>query len=996
MASTVHQYPLPNKHNDVVEDVNTLRTVLNNIDIDVDKLEQKIAEKEETVSDLENRAVHCSFAVENSEIQNIGSSRYVVVNTEGNGFECLEGGGDAGGEVSQCSIKRTDANFDTAWGNVLDVSKNGMTVQENVETSSVNETHIFCDVVEINNEEQLPKVELINFQENSDRTLESNESILLRDSLELIDETEQVATDKNFGLVKIGNGININNGIISANVIQKATIETAGIVKIGNGVAINNGVISRDVISPATYNDFGVVKIGNGLKVNSIDELEIGDMGASGTIYDLGRVKGCSNGIVELDENILVYRLNITADIIIHFEYCFEVQNDFAFILELVSDGSHLVAFNENLNPQMSTLPINRGITKIKFNKRLGVPYYNLEISRLDAPEPTLLTPNYGDNVISNLIVWHNGSDHDAHNLVVDGTSNLNFFGRELYLEFGTLVVVDYVYFTSANSEALGEFYLKGSNDKTNWTTLLYKNGESISGKVYTETKGCYRYYKLYIGWKNSNYPRSIQLWGTELDNNESELVLLTPTMSSNTMPWVTISYSNLHEGSAANVTSETPSTYVYIKYSSTDTSDLTRWIKYEFTEPTVANFLDVCSHGDNLNRSMRWYKLEGSNDNENWTLLLERQYQRDFYKYESRYHEFENSTAYTFYRLTCLETGTTDEYWKIGRFRLFRRDPGKRHLNENRLVPKLSSNSQDGYEASASSQYDGNHAPFYAFDGASNTKWASRGTGTQWLQIKLPTATISNVVQIISRSDGNFNNQAPRDFEIRGSNDGETWTTLTSQIGVSWSSQGQIRRFDFENENAYLYYRLVITANNGGGDYSLGEFIIGNKIREYKRYLEKYDYLVPQMSSNSQDGYVVSASSEFPAHPAYMAFDRVNGDGNKWITNTGVALIGSWLKIKLPAAQVAHVFSIRDCGESRYMNRMPAGFKIQGSNDDSSWTDLVVVTSTSWSLNETKTWSIENETAYQFYRLLITSCSGDVAGVSEFGIYVRHYVQEY
>ena len=83
----------------------------------------------------------------------------------------------------------------------------------------------------------------------------------------------------------------------------------------------------------------------------------------------------------------------------------------------------------------MTELPINRGITKLSISKKMWVPYYEAVVSKIGAPDPTLLTPNYGDNVTSNLIVWHNGADHDAHNLLVAGTSNLNFFGRELYFE---------------------------------------------------------------------------------------------------------------------------------------------------------------------------------------------------------------------------------------------------------------------------------------------------------------------------------------------------------------------------------------------------------------------------------------------------------------------------------------------------------------------------------------------------------------------------------
>jgi hypothetical protein len=80
-------------------------------------------------------------------------------------------------------------------------------------------------------------------------------------------------------------------------------------------------------------------------------------------------------------------------------------------------------------------------------------------------------------------------------------------------------------------------------------------------------------------------------------------------------------------------------------------------WIQYEFSEPKVANFLDMASHQSETQRTARWFKLIASNDSENWDLLLEREYQEDWKQYETRYFELENETAYKFYRLVCSYT---------------------------------------------------------------------------------------------------------------------------------------------------------------------------------------------------------------------------------------------------------------------------------------------------------------------------------------------------
>lgn len=138
-----------------------------------------------------------------------------------------------------------------------------------------------------------------------------------------------------------------------------------------------------------------------------------------------------------------------------------------------------------------------------------------------------------------------------------------------------------------------------------------------------------------------------------------------------------------------------------------------------------------------------------------------------------------------------------------------------------------------------ASSEYDKDHVAANAFDGSSDTKWASKERGNQWLQIKLPKATVCNSAQIASRgdNDGYFVNQAPRDFEIQGSTDGECWVSLCKKEGISWDNlSGETKSFLFKNSTAYTYYRLVITADNEPDDkdiknYSLSQFKVGRTI---------------------------------------------------------------------------------------------------------------------------------------------------------------------
>jgi hypothetical protein len=994
MITPNRHYALPNKIHDVVDDINELRSTFGKIDGDIKTNEDQIEELEERVSDLENRVIHFPNSESNTEIQNFAANRYLIVNQDGDGLECLEGGGNAGGKLNQSSIKKSDRNFDTAWGDVLSISKNGVTIQENSETSQGNEVHILVNEVEIENDEQLPKVELTNCRAKSDLVPESNLSVIFCDEIEEVEEEPQIATNLNYGFIKVGNGISVDDGIISAPIITKATENNAGIIKTGDGLINESGKISRAEIEPATFSNFGVIKLGDNLSINSNGEMEIDEMANAATIYNLGNVKICSDGIVELEEKTLIYRLLITEDLVIHFRTEFESRADFSFVLELVSDGTHLVAFNENLNPKMNTLPINRGTTKIKFTKKQGVPSYDFEISRLDAPNPILLTPNYGDDINSNLMVTHNGSDWNAHDMLKTSTNDMNFWGREFFFEFSTLVVVDYIFchFRYSNN-ALGEFWLKASNDKKNWTMLLYKNNETINGNIPTEIKGCFRYFKLYLGWKNENYPRGFQLWGTQIDNNESELVLLTPTMSSNETGFAKLTYSNLHENGASQLTDTDANSYIYVKYSE-DTTDLFRWIKYEFPEAVVANLLDVAAFRDNLERTMRWYKLEGSNDDETWSLLLERQYQRNFTGDETRWHEFENTTAYKFYKLTCLATNG-DQYWRIGRFRLFRRDVGKH--NFYRAVPKLSSENQDGYKVTASSYY-GSHHPYHAFDDSSgvDNKWLSNSGDVNgaWLKIELPDAIVINTFQIQSPNE-EYRDRAPKRFKIQGSNDDSDWEDLVSESDLSWSNN-QARTWSIENTTAFKFFRILIEENNGAEFVDIGEFFLGNTIYEYKRYLDKYDYLVPVLSgmtTNASDGtYVVSASACDEYGKVWYPFSRSHNSFLELGSNTS-----GWIKIQLPEARVVNSMRIGSRNDS-YAGDTPRNYSLYGSNDGATWDILFSVeNSDAWSSSELRRHDFGNETAYLYYRLNFSNPSlRSVCSIARWELMRHCTIQEY
>lgn len=158
-------------------------------------------------------------------------------------------------------------------------------------------------------------------------------------------------------------------------------------------------------------------------------------------------------------------------------------------------------------------------------------------------------------------------------------------------------------------------------------------------------------------------------------------------------------------------------------------------------------------------------------------------------------------------------------------------------------------------YISSASSAWGGSEFPFSAFDKNFNaSRWTTSSSpynGTtgaygggfsttisgsaysgEWLQLKVPSATVITSYTIYTSS---FDPQrTPVDFKVAGSNDGTTWTVIDTQTGItSWLSSSTSLTFTVTSSPpAYLYFRLVTNKNGGTGSngyLSIGEWVINN-----------------------------------------------------------------------------------------------------------------------------------------------------------------------
>jgi len=106
-----------------------------------------------------------------------------------------------------------------------------------------------------------------------------------------------------------------------------------------------------------------------------------------------------------------------------------------------------------------------------------------------------------------------------------------------------------------------------------------------------------------------------------------------------------------------------------------------------------------------------------------------------------------------------------------------------------------------------------------YAIDNITTTKWldlatANPATRASWIQYKL-SGNPYVVTQYTLTSADDFSNRDPKNWDLLGSNDGSTWTTLDTRTNEVFSTRSQKNSYTFTNSVAYTYYRLQINSVN-------------------------------------------------------------------------------------------------------------------------------------------------------------------------------------
>lgn len=108
------------------------------------------------------------------------------------------------------------------------------------------------------------------------------------------------------------------------------------------------------------------------------------------------------------------------------------------------------------------------------------------------------------------------------------------------------------------------------------------------------------------------------------------------------------------------------------------------------------------------------------------------------------------------------------------------------------------------------------------AFDRNPGSKWLC--SAVSWLQYDFGAGNPQVIKRYTVTSANDVPARDPKSWNVRGSQDGVSWTWLDSRSNETFANRFQVNTYDIGNTSAYRFYRLEITVNNGDASTQLSE----------------------------------------------------------------------------------------------------------------------------------------------------------------------------
>jgi hypothetical protein len=116
------------------------------------------------------------------------------------------------------------------------------------------------------------------------------------------------------------------------------------------------------------------------------------------------------------------------------------------------------------------------------------------------------------------------------------------------------------------------------------------------------------------------------------------------------------------------------------------------------------------------------------------------------------------------------------------------------------------------------------------AFDNDAATKWFVFNVKAPWIIYTFAAMAPHAVTSYAVTSANDAPDRDPTGWQLQGSNNGTTWTTIDTRTGESFATRFQTNFYTCVNTTAYRRYRFLVIANNGSSDFQVDEIqLFGN-----------------------------------------------------------------------------------------------------------------------------------------------------------------------
>lgn len=306
------------------------------------------------------------------------------------------------------------------------------------------------------------------------------------------------------------------------------------------------------------------------------------------------------------------------------------------------------------------------------------------------------------------------------------------------------------------------------------------------------------------------------------------------------------------------------------------DGADKPQWLKIDLGEQYEISSLLTSFE---FNNAYYQYVIEVSNDNEDWTMIVDRSSSTELPGAQGYVDETEISARYV--RITI--TDTQHPVWVS--------------IREFRINPQLND------IVSASSEFGSDYAASMAFDGDPATRWAADGSSKpQWLMIQLAEAVHIQAIATAFES-----NTAAMQYLLETSADGINWQSFADRTGNEAPPERNGAYWDRDDVTA-KYVRITVTGSESTELWAS----------------------IWELTINPSEGPTASASSEMDAtRSASKAID--SSASTRW--SPADSSKPQWLMVDLGSSQQIRTIQTEFEFDDSYYQ-----YKIEGSDDQAEW----------------------------------------------------------